>query len=432
MDKKLCIRFEQRNWPIMLLLVVCSSKWLFEDILGVSLLEPILLGIGFAMILMQRKFKIKKASIIWLFYIVSICMNLFYHGASLGVLGRAGIAIFTVSYILFLENDDFNLDKIINLIYYIGVFHAFMVLIHFLLREVFNNLYFPFLQSVSREYAVLYYRGGRYFGILTSPHEVAGLISFALIILSLRILIRNEKTIKNIILLCLLTITLFLTGKKGVMGITFVAGVIVFCILYANKRNFIKLLLGLIGLSVAVCTMLYLIDKFPDSPLFYRINQFIYRIKNDIDASSGRTALHKIAINLWKENKLMGIGWRGFKGLTTDVYGYDLGHQVNMDYLQWLCEMGIIGFIMNLVPIIITFGKNLYLSLVVVKRLPDINEKVYICFGIAVQYFILFYAFIEVPFYDIMYFAIYAVSCIIVNSVYSKRNKLLIENSKGN
>lgn len=420
MRKKRFIRWNQNTWPIILLISICCSKWLFEDILGAAWMEPVLLAFCAAILVLQRRFRLKKAAGIWILYIFSILLNLLLNGTTAGILGRAGVALFTVAFVLFLECDNFDTKAIVDFILKVGMFHALMVFVHFLLRERFNAMYFPVMQSITREYAEKYFSGGRFFGILASPHEVAGLITFAILIIFSRLLITKETNLKSTVILGLLVMALFLTGKKSILGLALVTIVLMFFVLYGSKKYLFRLVLALAGSAVALAGLYVLIIKFPDSPLFYRITQFFVRRASGVSADSGRTDLYTIALSLWEENPLFGVGWRRFKGLTTTQFGYALGHEVNCDYLQWLCEMGIVGFALNMVPILVMGQRTLYICRKVIKNMPDQDVKAYTCFAVCVQFFTLMYAFVEIPFYDIMFFAIYIISCIIINSVYTK------------
>ncbi len=415
------IRYNTNNWPVLILFITCTSKWLFEDILGQTIIEMLLLGVGFMMLVIQKGFKIKQASGIWLLYVFSILFNLLINDFSVNIIGRAGIFVFTTAYVLFLDYDDFEIDKLFKLIYHTGIFHCFAVIVHFLLKERFNNFYYPHLQPISAEYAYAYYRGGRFSGILPSaPHEVAGLISFSIFILVARFLIKKELNFKNVCLLLVMVIALFLTGKKGILAFAVITVLIMFFVLYGSRKHWQKLIAVIVAGIAAFFIMRYLILKFPDNPLFYRISVFLERMNSGQTADSGRSDLHADALMLWKTNKWFGIGWRKFKGLTTTLLGYTTAHEVNFDYLQWLCETGIVGFCLNITPVLITLKRTLYICRNCIKKMEDTEMKTYAFFAVSIQFFILMYAFMEVPFYDIMFYALYIISCILINTIYKK------------
>ena len=75
------------------------------------------------------------------------------------------------------------------------------------------------------------------------------------------------------------------------------------------------------------------------------------------NSSSGRIVLWKLAIELFNQNPIFGVGYDGFgmnvpKGELTDTHNY---------YLLMLCEQGIIGFILFIITIIKSFHSGLRL-----------------------------------------------------------------------
>ena len=57
----------------------------------------------------------------------------------------------------------------------LGIFHGLAVIVHFLFKEKFNDVYFPFLQNYgSLSTATSYYDRGYFFGLDYKPHEQQG------------------------------------------------------------------------------------------------------------------------------------------------------------------------------------------------------------------------------------------------------------------
>ena len=67
---------------------------------------------------------------------------------------------------------------------------------------------------------------------------------------------------------------------------------------------------------------------------------------------------------------------------------------------------------------------SLWQTIICWKRILKDNTSAYenwiVLFAIFVQLFIVLYAFFEVPFYNIMYFTIYILSGVIINTYYHK------------
>lgn len=78
------------------------------------------------------------------------------------------------------------------------------------------------------------------------------------------------------------------------------------------------------------------------------------------DITSGRTELWKSAWDIFKENPIFGIGFGGFayhiSGTFRSIHGQDV-MDVHNCTLQLLCENGILGTVIILLPMIFLFSK---------------------------------------------------------------------------
>lgn len=408
------------NVALYILLFLCSSKWIFEAVLGQPILEPAVLLVGVTLLLLARTPpKVNKGACIWIPYVLAIVSSLLLHGSNFGTWGRAALVIFTMMYVFMLNTKDFSVAKILRFIAKIGVFHALLVLIHFFMKQRFNSLVFPLYTTGTREYAEAYYRGGRYFGIMPTPHEVAGLISFSLLILLMYLLAFQRKSVKAYLLIALLSVALLLTGKRGVLVCILLTIVLITLCLYGSKKQWQRaigfLLMAGIGLLAAYC---YIITH-PENALFYRIIKTINGLSSGSAIDSSRGLLYQKAFEEWLQNPWFGIGWRHFKSLTTLKFGFAMAHEVNFDYLQWLCELGIVGFSLMMTPVLITLYRTIFICRKGLRRITDPAYRWMTLFAISVQFFTLMYAFIEIPFYDLMYFTIYCISCLLINACYT-------------
>lgn len=121
---------------------------------------------------------------------------------------------------------------------------------------------------------------------------------------------------------------------------------------------------------------------------------------------------------------MWGVGWFQFNGYTVSRFGYPKTHSVNLDYLQFLCETGIVGFVFMMTPIIVMVRRTFIVCKNALKNIAEKSKLWTILFAVFVQLFTLMYAFIEVPFYTVMYFAIYIFSCMIINNAYKEDGRI--------
>ncbi|MDO0824279.1 O-antigen ligase family protein [Desulfosporosinus nitroreducens] len=419
MNRKLVIKYYSESIPFFILFLTVSLKWLFEGVFDQPLFELFFLTIGVFLLISKRGIRINKLSIMWLLFIFNIAISVLTHNSSFGIIGRAMIIIMIASYALFIDYDIYRYKGAIKFLIVLATFYGFFIILQFILRERFNDAYFSVLIEAYKSLAQDFYDKGYFFGLIFNSHEVAGLISFAIVALVLWQVVNERKNIM-IIPVVLLAFPLLLTQKKGVITISVLVLVFTLLIQYGTKKQWKKVIGVLFVILLTYIVIRYFGLPDTNSILFYRFQQFFSNITNGDSFDSGRGSLYDIAISEWEENKLFGIGWRHFNGLTTTVYGYSLGHEVNRDYLQWLCETGIIGLILNLIPVIVTFYRTIVICRYHLRRVSDATTQWVVLFAVFVQIFILLYAWIEIPFYDIVWFSMYIFSCIVINSAYRR------------
>ena len=245
-------RFQMRDLPIVILLLICTNKWVFEGILDMTIVEAFFLAVGLAIAIVRKKASIPKASLIWLLYCGSIILSVSMHEQSASVWGRASLMIVIVFYAVFYSPWDFSFRNALRLLTYIAIFHAALVFVHLLLGERFNSLYFPMLPEEVQIVSRSYFRQGYYFGLLYSPHEVAGILSFAIVAQVLQMVVARRWRVKPVMLCLFLAVPLFLTGKKGVLACAMIAALLAVFILYGSKKQWKRLFGVLIVVIVAL------------------------------------------------------------------------------------------------------------------------------------------------------------------------------------
>lgn len=314
----------------------------------------------------------------------------------------------------------------IKFLYAMGLISAAAVFVQYILGDFYNNIYWRLFTQSWAEYVEHYYDKGYYTGLHAVPGQAAGAILFALGILVcyclLKLYSKNKVKMRYYLIAALPLLAILLTGKKGVL----IAGVASFLLLtiflMAQRKQMFRLLL-LFALIVAGYNVFrWYVLAHPDISFLYRFYQFFEAMEtgNETVLTTGRNVLYEYAIELWQQHKLLGIGWRVFRDYTTSVYGYATKHDVNLDYLQMICECGIIGFTLMMTPILITLYRTINLARRTLKLNLSFDSKLSIMVACFIQFFTLIYAFFEIPFYDRTFFIVYAFSCIIVNSAYQE------------
>lgn len=404
--------------PYSILVLTACSKWFFEGVLGKPLIEFLVLGFALFLFVLTGRSRVQKVSFVWLLYIFNIFFSAIFHTPSISKIGRVGIFI-CITLFLILEN--YNLSyyvKIYELMIKLAFFYGFFVFLQFIQKDKFNQIYFTSLISAYNYVANHYFEKGYYFGLIFNPHEICFLLAISLVALILLQMLSEKISLEQTIGCVILFFLMLLTQKKGVIFLSFLSFLLVVCIMYASKEQWVKIIEFTLVMALFLLLFIRYIQTHMDNVLFYRVIQFMTKLQNDQNLDSGRGVLQQFAIQEFNNHKWFGIGWKNFNSLTTNHFGYESGHEVNCDYLQWLCETGIVGFIMNIIPVIVMIYRTVRVCKNYVKYEKRVEIKWIVFMAIFTQFFTVIYAFIEIPFYDILVFTFYIISCMVINAAY--------------
>ena len=218
---------------------------------------------------------------------------------------------------------------------------------------------------------------------------------------------RKTKSNKLVFVLILFEFALLLRiGKRGHL-LFFVASLIIVYLMMQNGLSK-KLKKGVPFLAALVLSVAVLVLFIPD--VGYVFNRII-EMNNSDDISTGRFALYETAFTMFKANPIFGNGYGYFSSnVLTSENAHFAG--VHNDYLQWLCELGLVGFVIN---VVFTFG--VYSS--GVKALKSIVndpnstsiDRMLIIWAMLFQTFVIAYSLTGLPHYDYEINTLYYISC---------------------
>ena len=369
---------------------------------------------------------------VWMFYMVAIVISFLRRSFAVTTMCDVMIILLTLLGVMVISQSTDCFQTGIKFLSVVGFVNALAVLVQYVLGDTYNIIYWRLFTDTWREYAQHYYESSYYMGIQAVPGQAAGAILFAIGITACFILLAKyeKKQIRHkwicYLSIIVMLLALLLTGKKGIIISGIVAFMILSIILFAQKKQWIRLLLLLLAIVIGYHIFRWYVLTHDNVPFFYRFAQFFIALEegNEGDLTTGRNYLYRYAIELWKEHKLLGIGWRTFRDYSVYLYGYDTKHDVNLDYLQILCECGIIGFVFFIIPVCTTLFRTLKLARKILKMEMNFTGKFTVIVAGFIQFFTLIYAFLEIPFYDRTFFIIYAFSCIIINNAYREQSRI--------
>ena len=254
---------------------------------------------------------------------------------------------------------------------------------------------------------------GRIEGFTTNPGFAAGYVIagvFAICALSKR---DKRSMNRDLIVILLLMASLLMVGKRGPFLFMIMSLAIIRILPERGTRRVKKLWIGLMVFSSIIVLFYLLQDVLVNIPLLRRYVATIQGFLGGDDVSSGRSRLTSWAIELFRQNPIVGIGWGRYRtttlGNATRVKYLDT-HNV---YLQLLSETGIIGFAAFALVFALSWNmtRKGYCECIrsedemLIKWLPSLT------FSFAFQTFFLLYCLSGNPLYDQFYQMLYALSC---------------------
>lgn len=219
-----------------------------------------------------------------------------------------------------------------------AAFHAFWTLVCYFSSDVYYSVVYPIVNTISYYSLQNMYERGFITGFNYSNSQNAIYLTMGLCICAVKLFFANKKLKNNkkwLLLSLIFMICLLFTGKRGPV-VWFLAGFVVTYYFYHCDKPMGRLfkIVALAVFAVVIFTI--------TAPLIPGLDNFIQRfieMENSGDVTTGRTALWGMGLTGFFSSPVLGHGWFWFK--YNNVFG-EIYHVHNC-YIQWLCELGIIG-----------------------------------------------------------------------------------------
>lgn len=224
---------------------------------------------------------------------------------------------------------------------------------------------------------------------------------------------KQSKLIK-VCHLMLFVISLLLTGKRG--PVVFI-GAAMFAVYYLHLSNRPKgRIVRIIGIGILViCLFAILFSIFPSLSTF--LNRFI-SLSESGDITLGRERYWQLAIMCFARNPIFGIGWGRFEAVSAEMYSNAVDAHNN--YLQILCETGIVGFLIFMGMALAGLYRTVKLYQQCILKSEETFYTYLIAFSVGFQIFFLLYGFSGNPLYTTITYMPYFVCYIITRTMERK------------
>lgn len=407
-------------------------------------LEIIFLSLFLGMIILDYVFSknsifVYQIEIMWFIFLIYFLFNILYQGRFMKI---HILDIFIFSFIfLFLLLYKVNVNYFITAfksIFIFSLIYALSAIFQYIYMDLYSKYFLNKFNADQIEGILSLYRNGNYTGFTSQTAYLAGFLVFGIGIVCILFRSMNERFYRIIFIigLPLLLYSLLLTGKRGHLLFMLVSLVIASLFSTESKRFFNQLIKVAFLLIMFLFLGLIIFANYnPDNDS--QFGKMYLKIKNTIegfilgeDVTSGRITLYEHALKLFNEAPILGIGWRGFYESSLGVIRLDkLSHPHNI-YIQLLTELGIVGFILFMIPVVFAFIRTIRLLMNADTIFShDLRWKTVLQYSLYLQTFFLLYGITGNLLTDhiflLMYF--FGVAIMLSSQKYIKINKLSMD-----
>lgn len=307
-----------------------------------------------------------------------------------------------------------------------GIFYSFWTYAAYFNQNVFYSTIYPLVSdSIVDDYYLVQYKMG-YMAGLTSHYSTNGMYLTIGVCAALGFLVfifrypgsKKTKRIMSVLLVGIILVALLLTGKRG--PIVYIGASLVVWYYFYNSDKKKSRLFKLVALIILVIVLLYIVSLFIPG-VSNVINRF-EEMSESGNVSSNRFILWEQAAKAFADNPLFGKGWYWFKFNNT----MDQIYHVHCVYLQWLCELGIIGSAPFFAFTFLVIKRSITVLKLTKKSTSysPIDKGIITCSFIFIIFFFLFNI-TGTGFYEIQVLVPYIFSAACIESYYIRENKRL-------
>lgn len=389
-----------------------------------QVMQPILFyGLGFSLMVLgtilrnRRKVKIPINRLFWLITLIPFI----YCAANVLDFSLFVMGILLILLVRLEEDNNKTLYAIVSVV---AVINAVCVFI----QAIDHTFFLPLLRNILAPGMYEYYikiLGKSYLsGCNAIVGDTAGFLLNGIGIFICCIIARDAKKMKlsAYILMAILAGALLFTGKRSQLLCGLVVTILLYILSGKSTKKFKRIAASLLVLGAAYLLIDILVSIFPSAYTISRMLDSINGLLLGEDVSSGRSTLYRYAIEQFQSAPIFGIGWKEFNQLSTSLYNYSSTHYVNNDYLQILCETGLVGFICIFAPMFAFLHKSLK-AFAVINNAPGLyapETRMAILYSLFIQLYYLMYLFLENPLYNRSFFFMYILSVLIGYSAIRK------------
>jgi O-antigen ligase len=271
-------------------------------------------------------------------------------------------------------------------------------------QEIILSYLGPFISTVDEAQLLSSFSEGSYSGLAGEVSYNAFCLSIGMASALAAIMVpRDTHTISLImksILSALYFLCIILTNKRSFIAI--IPLILVFLVVFMMDKNRIKK--TALVLSVLLIAVVSIIFLFPDSMGFVERN-----FSDDGNIFwAGRPIYWELAWSIFKDNQLFGSGINSYDAINYNAGAYSGFVGAHNSYIQFLSEIGIVGFVMVVGVVGYTFIRSLKLYFFTIENYLQ-KEAYLLFFSLFMQILFMLYAISGNPFHQRQQLFVYAI-----------------------
>ena len=292
---------------------------------------------------------------------------------------------------------------------------AAFVVVFTLLPELFRQTVYPLLSVTARHYYDFFQPLG--YGVSLGTYSYTDYVLFLGIVICAADLASGRRTAVRIAVngasISFMLLAMVFLGRRGEL-LAAVVAVALFVLALCSRRNRrIVLITGSILCIICGALVLAFLPELAKIPVLYRYVETIQQILSGIDFTAGRGALQRAAIRGFLSSPLFGVGWGQYLRLSAEVGMCDTDGNLIEDchniYLQFLCETGIVGTVLILIPVFYL----MYTACRMLHHAKSLEDKTALRFAsvsFLIQFFLLFLGLYDPSFQKVVFWCFYGVA----------------------
>lgn len=286
-------------------------------------------------------------------------------------------------------------------------------------KDLFYTAVYPRLTSVARNYLDYFVPKG--YGIGLGGYTFSDYVLFGGLAVCCGWMVSDRRLGVRAGLLAAIGVFLFVILALGRRGELLAAGVVclvMWLIMCSRKQRIAIILGGGAFCAAALWLIIAFLPQIKEIDIFYRYVRTIENILCGYDFTSGRTQLFAWAIEGFRSAPVFGIGFDQYvtlvNPLLTDIEGSTISDAHNI-YLQFLCETGIVGTVLTMIPIVYIFVTTCR-CLRHAKKLEDRKPLSLCVVSFMLQAFLFFLGLYDPSFQKIVFWCFYGVCVMLLGS----------------